>query len=289
MQKEENQMGKLDRPERLPGKVLRRLPSFLPFVLGILAALSAIFLYNTLTPKTQQLTITDVNDAVSQAMQAATPPAAYSARVFESIQPSIVLIQSQLPGKEGEEQGSRIGTGASRIGTGVIVSDMGDILTSLHVVEDAAVIQVLFADGTRTTAQIAAAQPEIDIAVLSADMLPAFVVPAVLGNPGALNVGDEAFVVGNPFGLYASMSAGVISGFDRSFQTQENEQVLQGLIQIDTAVNPGNSGGPLLNREGHVVGIVVGILNPVDQEFFVGIGFAVPITIAGGVAGAPFY
>jgi S1-C subfamily serine protease len=282
MQKEENQMGKSDRPERLPGKILRRLRSFLPFILGILAALSAIFLYNTLTPKTQQLTINDVNDAVSQAMQAATPPAAYSARVFESIQPSIVLIQSQLPGEEGEEQ-------SSRIGTGVIVSDMGDILTSLHVVEDAAVIQVLFADGTRTTAQIAAAQPEIDIAVLSADMLPAFVVPAVLGNPNALNVGDEAFVVGNPFGLYASMSAGVISGFDRSFQTQENEQVLQGLIQIDTAVNPGNSGGPLLNREGHVVGIVVGILNPVDQEFFVGIGFAVPITIAGGVAGAPFY
>jgi S1-C subfamily serine protease len=282
MQKEENQMGKTDRSERLPGKILRRLRSFLPFVLGILAALSAIFLYNTLTPQTQQLTITDVNDAVSQAMQAATPPAAYSARVFESIQPSIVLIQSQLPGEEGDEQGSRIGTG-------VIVSDMGDILTSLHVVEDAVVIQVLFADGTRTTAQIAAAQPEIDIAVLSADMLPAFVVPAVLGNPNALNVGDEAFVVGNPFGLYASMSAGVISGFNRSFQTQESEQALQGLIQIDTAVNPGNSGGPLLNREGHVVGIVVGILNPVDQEFFVGIGFAVPITIAGGVAGAPFY
>jgi S1-C subfamily serine protease len=282
MQKEENQTGKTEGPQRRVGNILRRMRSFIPFMLGILAALVGLFLYNTLTPKTQPLTINDVNDAVSQAMQAATPPAAYSARVFEAIQPSIVLIQSQLPGEEGDEQ-------TSRIGTGVIVSDMGDILTSLHVVEDAVVIQVLFADGTRTTAQIAAAQPEIDIAVLSADQLPAFVVPAVLGNPNALNVGDEAFVVGNPFGLYASMSAGVISGFDRSFQTQENEQVLQGLIQIDTAVNPGNSGGPLLNREGHVVGIVVGILNPVDQEFFVGIGFAVPITIAGGVAGAPFY
>jgi S1-C subfamily serine protease len=111
----------------------------------------------------------------------------------------------------------------------------------------------------------------------------------VRGNPNAMNVGDEAFVVGNPFGLYSSMSAGVISGFNRSFQSPDSEQALQGLIQIDTAVNPGNSGGPLLNREGHVVGIVVGILNPVEQEFFVGIGFAVPIQTAGGALGAPFY
>jgi S1-C subfamily serine protease len=64
---------------------------------------------------------------------------------------------------------------------------------------------------------------------------------------------------------------------------------IEGLIQIDTAVNPGNSGGPLLNRYGQVVGIVVGVLNPIDQKFFVGIGFAVPITVAAGAAGAPPY
>ena len=109
-------------------------------------------------------------------------------------------------------------------------------------------------------------------------------VPAVLGNPNAMRVGDEAYAVGNPFGLYGSMSAGVISGFDRSFQDRGQRQSLEGLIQIDTAVNPGNSGGPLLNRYGQVVGIVIGIVNPTEQKFFVGIGFAVPITIA---AGAP--
>jgi S1-C subfamily serine protease len=85
------------------------------------------------------------------------------------------------------------------------------------------------------------------------------------------------------------MTAGVISGFDRDFKPQGSDQDLKGLIQIDAAVNPGNSGGPLLNRAGQVIGIVEGILNPTDQSFFVGIGFAVPITTAGGAIGLPQY
>jgi S1-C subfamily serine protease len=112
-------------------------------------------------------------------------------------------------------------------------------------------------------------------------------VPAILGNPNAMRVGDEAFAVGNPFGLYSSMTAGVISGFDRSFRPADSEQRLEGLIQIDAAVNPGNSGGPLLNRRGQVVGIVVGIANPTEQEVFIGIGFAVPISVAASAAGLP--
>jgi S1-C subfamily serine protease len=114
-------------------------------------------------------------------------------------------------------------------------------------------------------------------------------VPATLGSPGAMRVGDEAYVVGNPFGLYSSMSAGVISGFGRAFQPVGSQYKLQDLIQIDAAVNPGNSGGPLLNRYGEVIGIVTGLVNPTEQNFFVGIGFAVPITIAAPAAGAPQY
>jgi S1-C subfamily serine protease len=119
--------------------------------------------------------------------------------------------------------------------------------------------------------------------------LPKKMVPAVLGNPSALHEGDDAFVVGNPFGLYSSMSAGVISGFGRAFQPPGGKPEIKGLIQIDAAVNPGNSGGPLLNRAGEVVGIVTGIVNPTDQNVFIGIGFAVPINIAGSALGAPQY
>jgi len=124
---------------------------------------------------------------------------------------------------------------------------------------------------------------------LQAYQLPGMLIPAILGNPGSMRVGDEAFAVGNPFGLYGSMSAGVISGFNRTFQPSDSEQRLEGLIQVDAAVNPGNSGGPLLNRSGQVIGIVTGIVNPSEQNFFVGIGFAVPINIAVSGMGSPPY
>ena len=175
------------------------------------------------------------------------------------------------------------------LGSGVVINADGNILTSLHVVENATTIEVVFADGTESPAQVISALPEKDIAVLAAAKLPELLVPATLGNPNALNIGDEAYVVGHPLGLYGSMSAGVISGFNRSFRPQNREARLEGLIQIDAAVNPGNSGGPLLNRYGQVVGIVAGLANPTEQSVFIGIGFAVPIDVAGGAAGLPPY
>jgi S1-C subfamily serine protease len=104
-----------------------------------------------------------------------------------------------------------------------------------------------------------------------------------------MRIGSEAFLVGNPFGLYGSLSAGVVSGLDRSFQQPGSDRVIRGLIQVDAAVNPGNSGGPLLDRGGRVVGIVTALLNPTKQDVFIGIGLAVPIDVAGGAAGLPAY
>lgn len=104
-----------------------------------------------------------------------------------------------------------------------------------------------------------------------------------------MRVGDEAFVVGNPFGLYGSMSSGIISGLDRVFKLTGTNIEIAGMIQVDAAINPGSSGGPLLNRNGHVIGIVTGIVNPTEDNFFVGIGFAVPIMTAVGGMGSPPY
>jgi S1-C subfamily serine protease len=104
-----------------------------------------------------------------------------------------------------------------------------------------------------------------------------------------MQVGDEAFVVGNPFGLYSSLTSGVISGFDRVFRVPDSHVEIPGMIQFDAAANPGNSGGPLLNRQGHVIGIVTGLINPTEETFFVGIGFAVPINAAVGGMGSPPY
>ncbi len=272
------------RSERWRGRLQRlraQAGRALLFASGVAAALVTLLLYHVLAPAPPQLTAGEVNASIAKAMASATPPPAYSARVYQVIQPSLVLVQAQAPGANG--------TAERDIGSGVIVDTRGDILTSLHVVSQATAIQLTFADGTQSPAMVATAQPQQDIAVLHALYLPAHIVPATLGNPDAMRVGDEAYVVGNPFGLYGSMSAGVISGFGRSFRPATSKYTLRGLIQIDAAVNPGNSGGPLLNRDGEVVGIVTGLVNPTDQDVFVGVGFAVPITAAGAAAGAPPY
>jgi len=254
----------------------------LPFGSGVLAALFAFFLYNLLFIKPTQLTVTDVNTSIASVMASATPPAAYSAKVYQIIQPSLVLIQVEETHQDAEADHG--------LGSGVIVDSFGNILTSLHVVEGATSIKVTFADGTESEAQVVLKQPENDIAVVQALDTPLSVVPAVLGNPNSMHVGDEAFVVGNPFGLYSSLSAGVISGFDRIFQLPNSRIKIHGMIQVDAAINPGNSGGPLLNRDGYVIGIVTGIINPTEDNFFVGIGFAVPIlTAVGGMGGSPPY
>lgn len=262
--------------------LITRLRRGLPFAWGIFAALFVLFFYNLLIVTPNQLTVEQVNTSVAQAMASATSAPAYSSLVYQTIQPSLVLIQVEEKHKNAESDYG--------LGSGVIVDSFGNILTSLHIVKGASTIKVTFADGTESEAIIVQELPEIDIAVIQAYDTPLSVVPAVLGNPNAMQVGDEAFVVGNPFGLYSSMSAGVISGFDRVFKVTGSNVEIPGMIQVDAAINPGNSGGPLLNRDGQVVGIVTGILNPTDDSFFVGIGFAVPImTAVGGMGGSPPY
>jgi S1-C subfamily serine protease len=233
------------------------------------------------------LTSADVDQRVAdgiekaQAEQRAAPPDAVA--VYQAILPSLVTITTKPAGGASAGSGSDAVNGTS-LGTGVVVNAEGAILTALHVVSGGGTIEVLFADGTRATGQVARARDAEDIAVVTVDRLPQVVVPAVLG--GGVQVGDAVYPVGNPLGLQGSLSAGVVSSLGRNVRTEDG-RTLANLIQFDAAVNPGNSGGPLLNRNGQVVGIVTGLANPARQPYFVGIGFAVPIATAGGAAGGP--
>jgi S1-C subfamily serine protease len=250
----------------------------------VVCLLLALALWRSTDGGPAALTRADVDRAVksgvakSQIDQRAAPPDAATA--YRTISPSLVTVTTQ---RSGAGTGKAAGTEVA-LGAGVVINAQGAVLTALHVVKDGRQIRVRFADGTQAPARVASSQADSDIAVLSVDRLPAVVVPAVLG--GAPQVGADVFAVGNPLGLQGSLSAGVVSATGRSVQTEDGRS-LADLIQFDAAVNPGNSGGPLLNRDGQVVGIVTGLANPSKQAFFVGIGFAVPIATAGGVAGGP--
>ena len=182
---------------------------------------------------------------------------------------------------------SQLADGKTALGSGVIIDADGDILTALHVVADATSITVTFSDGSTYQAKIFARQPDNDIAGIRALGHPDPVAVATLGNANALNIGEDAIVIGNPFGLSRSLSTGVISGLHRSIQPPGAGKPMNELIQFDASVNPGNSGGPLFNRDGDVVGIVSGLANPNGEASFAGVGFAVTIQAAGGAVGLP--
>jgi S1-C subfamily serine protease len=226
------------------------------------------------TPLDRAQVGTIASDVVAKAIKDQRAAPATSAVVYQQILPSIVTIETKGPSTKGDSEG---------LGTGVIVDRRGEILTAFHVIDGATRIRVSFFDGTRSRATIESTDPEHDIATLVTERKPEVIVPAVLAS--SARVGDQAYAVGHPLGYVDSLTSGVISGLDRSSKVDDGK-TLHGLIQFDAAVNPGNSGGPLLNRGGQVIGIVTALANPSRNGYFIGIGFAVPIGTAGG-ANAP--
>jgi S1-C subfamily serine protease len=206
-----------------------------------------------------------------------------AADAYEKIRGSVVMVRgSPYDGTEEVET-----KGSDSTGTGVVIVDSGVILTNLHVVDGAKRIRVIFADGMEAAAEVIGARPEHDLAVLQAQSIPDDLEPATMRSTAGLRPGEPVVAVGFPFGIGPSASAGVVSGLGREYRSAEGKRILTNLIQFDAAVNPGNSGGPLVTNEGEVVGIVTGLLNPTEQRVFVGIGFAVPIENAAAAAGLP--
>jgi S1-C subfamily serine protease len=246
-----------------------------------LFALVLLFTYAAITPSTRQITQEDVRAAVLHTLETNTLPSP-AAKAYEVIRPSIVRVRGLEPDEDGEDI-------EKSVGTGVVIVDKGIILTNLHVVLSAKRVQVVFADGLQSDATITGARPEHDLAVLQAQTIPDDLFAATMRSTSDLKLGDQVFAVGFPFGIGPSVTAGVVSGLRREFRSREGKRLLTNLIQFDAAVNPGSSGGPLVTAEGEVVGIVTAILNPTEQGFFVGIGFAVPIENAAAAVGvSPF-
>ena len=268
--------------EQKPGRLgawLRR--NRLPLLAGLpgVLALAWMLAQGSIQPGAVQYTQEDIDAAVTKALDTVPLPS-HSAKAYEAVRGSIVRVRAfhEMP-DGGESQGS--------VGTGVVILDKGVILTNIHVIAGAKRITVTFETGMESDAIVTGTKPEDDLAVLQAVTIPDDLMAATLQSTAGLQPGDYVTAVGFPFGVGPSVSSGVVSGLKREYRSPEGKRVLTNLIQFDAAANPGNSGGPLLNATGEVVGIVTGILNPTEQRVFVGIGFAVPIENAAAAVGVP--
>ena len=262
---------------RLWGRLRERPAAVALAALAVAVALLALVLWRTAGTDEPQTAAVDVEEAVEEVLALQTPAPAASTLVYQAILPSLVVVRTDKTG-----EGAGFG-----MGTGVVIDSGAQVLTAHHVIDGANQIQLSFADGSQAYASVASVDLAKDIAVLAPDAPPGLVAPATIGSASALSVGDEVFAVGNPLGLAGSLTAGVVSGLERDFKPPGRDYTIQNLIQFDAAVNPGNSGGPLVNRGGQVVGIVIGLSNPTKQNVFIGIGFAVPIDVAASAAGGP--
>lgn len=193
--------------------------------------------------------------------------------LVEHVRGSVVAINVTV----GATPGGRAGQG---LGTGVVVDRRGHILTNYHVVEGADQVTVKFSDGTLARAKVVGSDPSNDLAVIRVTLPESALSPAVFANSDQVRPGEPVFAIGNPFSLEFTVTSGIVSGLNRQSGGSITSRPVRGVIQTDAAVNPGNSGGPLFNASGEVVGINASIENPTGQRVFVGVGFAIPANTA---------
>ena len=251
------------------------------FVAGLAVAALLVLARDAWQGTPASLTQRDIDAAVLHTLNTQQLPSR-AAKAAELIMPSVVRVRGFGPDpKNPKGEDKELG-----VGSGVVLSEEGVILTNLHVVQGSPKLRVTFMDDTESDAVVVAVQPHNDLAVIKALKLPDDLQPATLASSASLVPGDEVVAVGIPFGIGPSTSSGVVSGLNRGF-VGEGKVPMTGLIQFDAAANPGNSGGPLVNMAGEVVGVVTAILNPTSARTFIGIGFAATIESAGTAVGIP--
>lgn len=279
-------------------RLIRAHPFMALMTSALFAAVGSVALDRGFSVSGSIITQDDIDRAVRASLEKKPLPS-QAAKAYETIRPSIVRVDGfdhpegvgnlPVPLVPDEKKQDEKNASAERqsVGTGVVITEQGSILTNLHVVVGTSHVRVVFADGSESEAVITGVDPDNDLAVIQARKLPDDLQPATLITTGDLRPGDEVLAVGFPFGFGPSASTGVVSGLKREFVSSDGKRALSNLIQFDAAANPGNSGGPLVNMEGEVLGIVTAILNPLQQRFFVGLAFAVPIENAASAVGVP--
>ncbi len=223
--------------------------------------------------------------ALGTAVAAATPPPPTAAviefatddernsmQIFEHARPSVVFVTNQQFMRDPRSYDLMSVPAGS--GTGFIWGEQGYIVTNYHVVENANKVMITLQDQTSWPAEVVGLAPERDLAVLKITAPKEKLTALSLGDSSLLSVGRKVLAIGNPFGLDATLTTGVVSALGREIESP-NQRKIGGVIQTDAAINPGNSGGPLLNSQGQLIGVNTMIYSPSGAS--AGIGFAIPV------------
>ena len=233
---------------------------------GVIGGIAAVGVWETIDEEGGGSTVTVSRTAPGE------PAAAGSSSIgelYRRVSPGVVQIRVEAPGT-GD---SPFGTPGGATGSGFVIDEEGRIVTNYHVVEQAKTVTVVFDDGEEASARVVGSDPSSDIALL--DLVEDREVTVLeFGSAEALEIGDPVIAIGSPFGLQGTVTSGIVSALHRELEAPDGFAI-DGAIQTDAALNRGNSGGPLLDAEGRVVGVNSQIASATGSS--AGIGYAVPV------------
>jgi S1-C subfamily serine protease len=205
-------------------------------------------------------------------LQAPTTGALSAEQIYKRDAPGVVQVTATDPAQ-----------GSESLGSGFVIDKAGHIVTNFHVVRGATKVQVSFSSKDKLVSTVVGLDPSTDIAVLKIQMQASALTPLELGNSDAVRVGDTVYAIGNPFGYTRTLTSGIVSAVQRQI-TAPNSLTIDNAIQTDASINHGNSGGPLLDAAGRVIGVTSQIYAENSQQGNIGIGFAVPVNTVRNIA-----
>lgn len=271
-------------PSPVRGSTGRALQTLLVAVIGAGVALGLALATGALHTGSAAVRTTTVTQQQAPAVSLAEAAREGWAPIYASTVPGLVDVTVQSTTSVSTPFGTQQ-EHATDLGSGMVIDGAGDILTAAHVVADAQSVTVTFTDGLKRGAKVVGVDDSSDVAVLRVSPAGLDLHPVSLGSDRSLAVGDPVGVIGDPLGFDRSLSTGVVSALDRTIEAPDGFTIAHA-IQTDAALNPGNSGGPVLNSHGQVIGISDQIATGTNQfgrsstDTSTGVGFAVPIDLA---------